>query len=204
MSEDIKGTVRVTGPISPFNEKDDFPVTLEEYKEGGYRSIDNEEDRLAIPISRRKKGMLVKQLDNGLLYELSGGLENENWTRFSFEGEFKDVVFQLGEGLEIGPQPYTEVRVPYEGFVTEVFVSAGSGSARGSNLLFSLDKMNDNDNTWSSICGMNLSEGEYDQHYALPTDGKVPIENERLRITLGAGNFTELTSMSIIARIVLD
>ena len=205
---DIKGTVRVTGPMSPYSDQDAFPITLEEFQEGGYRSVANEEERLSIPKERRKEGMLVSQLDTGQLYTLRGGLSNDNWTPFTLDGETKDVVFQLGEDLEVGPQPYTEIRVPYKGYITEMIANVGEGSDRDTNLIFHLQRMNEDstpgNRSWDVVQTFNIRSNEFDTHIKLDAEDVIPLDNQKLRIVLDSGNYSQLTTMNVITKVTLE
>ena len=58
-----EGSVPYTGFIAPADDTDTFNVTDERFNKGGYRSVINQVERLAITPERRKEGMLVKQLD---------------------------------------------------------------------------------------------------------------------------------------------
>lgn len=73
------GSVRVTGYVGPSDTADPYPCQTEEYGRGGFRSVTNAAARLAITADRRKEGMLVKQLDTGGVWTLSGGIADINW-----------------------------------------------------------------------------------------------------------------------------
>lgn len=78
---ELQGTI-VTSPLVPGGDSDNrYPTHLEDWGQGGYRSVKTTVDRNAIPKERRKAGMLVNVLDDGVLYEL---LENlVDWREFS-------------------------------------------------------------------------------------------------------------------------
>lgn len=71
--------VRVTGLLEPSSPLDTYAVTTEEYNRGGYRSVADENSRLAISEERRKVGMLVKEISTGLYYTLESGITNSHW-----------------------------------------------------------------------------------------------------------------------------
>ena len=75
----IAGSVPVGGFVAPSSATDTYAVTVETYNRGGYRSVANSADRLAITTDRRLVGMLVKQLDTGEYWTLSGGVADANW-----------------------------------------------------------------------------------------------------------------------------
>ena len=55
----IKGSVPVAGFIGPTDDSDVFPVTVEEYQQGGYRTVAKLDDLDRITPERCKDGMLV-------------------------------------------------------------------------------------------------------------------------------------------------
>ncbi|HZK00506.1 MAG TPA: hypothetical protein VFC79_10875, partial [Tissierellaceae bacterium] len=79
-----EGSVPYTGFIAPADDTDTFNVTDERFNKGGYRSVINQVERLAITPERRKEGMLVKQLDNGGYWTLEGGITNNDWVEPEF------------------------------------------------------------------------------------------------------------------------
>jgi hypothetical protein len=84
----IPGSVRITGFIAPSDTTDTYAVTDELYNRGGYRSVTDQSERLAITSDRRKIGMLVKQLSDNTYWTLNGGIDNDNWVveTFNFSG----------------------------------------------------------------------------------------------------------------------
>ena len=79
-----EGSVPYTGFIAPADDTDTFNVTDERFNKGGYRSVINQVERLAITLERRKEGMLVKQLDTGGYWTLEGGITNNDWVEPEF------------------------------------------------------------------------------------------------------------------------
>ncbi len=79
-----QGSIPYTGYVAPADTTDTYPVTHEEFNYGGYRTVVNSTDRLAITMARRKEGMLVKQLDNASYWTLSGGVLDANWSQVIF------------------------------------------------------------------------------------------------------------------------
>ena len=92
-----EGSVPYTGFIAPADDTDTFNVTDERFNKGGYRSVINQVERLAITPERRKEGMLVKQLDTGGYWTLEGGIENINWELVEFAGADLEGVLK-GKG----------------------------------------------------------------------------------------------------------
>jgi len=75
----IPGSVRFTGFIAPTDSTDTYATQDDTYNRGGYRAVADAAARLAIPLDRRKVGMLVKQVDTGVFWTLSGGIADINW-----------------------------------------------------------------------------------------------------------------------------
>lgn len=78
--------IHVTGTFMPTSNEDTFAVTDELYHRGGYRSVANSVERLAISQERRRVGMLVKEISTGFFYTLSNGILNDNWVQETFGG----------------------------------------------------------------------------------------------------------------------
>lgn len=70
----------VAGPLAPLDPRDQYGTHNETYGVGGFRTVDTLVDLYAIPSLRRKKGMEVKVLENGVRYELGADLSNSSWT----------------------------------------------------------------------------------------------------------------------------
>jgi hypothetical protein len=76
----IPGT-NVTAPIVPYSELDAYPTHDDLYGRGGYRSVSDAAERDAIPVARRKAGMLVRTLDDNVVWVLGSDLQNTSWTQ---------------------------------------------------------------------------------------------------------------------------
>ena len=74
MAIDFNTTVKMTGAISPTGPMDTYPTHFEDFSYGGYRSVDTLADRNAITNARRKPGMLVNVIAEGLIYQLDSDL----------------------------------------------------------------------------------------------------------------------------------
>ena len=59
---DIRGT-NIGAPIVPGNEADEFPTHIDKYGGGGYRAVAVQADLAAIPLARRRPGMIVFVLE---------------------------------------------------------------------------------------------------------------------------------------------
>ena len=81
MSE-LKNTLRISAPISPYDSRDTYPTHFEEYGHGGYRSVNDIPERDAIPKLRRKQGMLVYVKSEEKWYILQTGITNDDWVEF--------------------------------------------------------------------------------------------------------------------------
>ncbi len=51
--------IKINSSIVPNSSLDTYPTHLEEYGQGGYRSVNTLEDLIAIPDERKKEGMVV-------------------------------------------------------------------------------------------------------------------------------------------------
>ena len=75
----IPGTTTVHSPIAPASSTDNHATHLEEYGQGGWRTVDTITDRDNIPMSRRKELMPVVVKSEKRVYFLDGGLNNSFW-----------------------------------------------------------------------------------------------------------------------------
>ena len=73
----LKGT-NIGAPIVPGSVNDSFPTHNEKYGLGGYRSVEDVEERNSIPFQRRKEGMIVRTNVDNKEWILSKDLET--WT----------------------------------------------------------------------------------------------------------------------------
>ena len=81
MSE-IKNSLKISAPITPYDTRDSYPTHYEEFGFGGYRTVETIQDRNLIPDLRRNQGMLVYVLEDQTWYSLQGGVTNEYWVDF--------------------------------------------------------------------------------------------------------------------------
>ena len=91
-----KGTVAITGPISPTDTLDMYATHLASFGQGGYRSASTIIERDAILPLRREVGMVVYVIENQKEYRLVGGTANTNWSEVvssggSSNGDYKIV-----------------------------------------------------------------------------------------------------------------
>lgn len=83
----LTGTV-IASKIVPTDSLDQFATHDADYGRGGHRSVQTLAERDAITMPRRKIGMLVTVVDDNYnMYQLVGGIENANWTKYSSGGE---------------------------------------------------------------------------------------------------------------------
>ncbi len=78
MSE-IKNTLKISAPLTPYDTDDVYPTHLPEYGKGGLRAVETIEERDNIPVERRELGMFVYVKDSEITYVLRGTLENNGW-----------------------------------------------------------------------------------------------------------------------------
>lgn len=89
----IPNSVGIFGPVAPNDSADTYATHLEEYGQGGYRSVNSISERNAIPANRRKVGMLVNVVGDKI-YQLVGGTSNSNWQEFVTGGEVDPAQIQ--------------------------------------------------------------------------------------------------------------
>jgi hypothetical protein len=80
MPTPITGTVRISGPVSPFNVEDTYPATDPQYGLGGLRTVGTTTDMEAISSFRRQEGMIVYVSGITAYYALIGTTANSGWT----------------------------------------------------------------------------------------------------------------------------
>lgn len=76
---EIKKTIKISAPISPYSTTDTYPTHLSIYGKGGVKSVGTIADRDLIPDDRREEGMIVYVAENKTAYALYGGIANANW-----------------------------------------------------------------------------------------------------------------------------
>jgi hypothetical protein len=137
----IPGSVRFTGFVAPTDSTDTYAVTDETYNRGGYRTVADAAGRLAITMDRRLEGMLVKQLDTGVFWTLTGGIADINWIiqtfgaggadteTLRFEGNGQFIIDPAVDGAWIAPAACTVSRVS-----ADVGQRGGNGGAVHQNI----------------------------------------------------------------------
>jgi hypothetical protein len=73
-STPLKGT-NIGAPIVPGSDRDSYPTHDEKYGLGGYRSVEDAQERDSIPLERRKEGMIVRTNSDGREWVLLNDLE---------------------------------------------------------------------------------------------------------------------------------
>lgn len=79
----IRGT-NVGAPIVPGAEEDQFPTHIDKYGSGGYRAVASMTDLNAIPVARRRAGMVVLVLENKQEWVLADDLTT--WLEYVLDG----------------------------------------------------------------------------------------------------------------------
>ena len=88
---DLKGT-QVAAAIVPFTDLDTYATHDAEYGKGGFRSVDTNAKRDAIPAARKVKGMVVRVNETGLHYYWNGSA----WTEWLPKGTMLvDAMFDI-------------------------------------------------------------------------------------------------------------
>ncbi len=73
------GGVPITGFMTTTDDVDVYPTHLDNLGKGGIHSVQDLTQRDAITPERRSEGMLCYILDDFALYQLSGGITNDDW-----------------------------------------------------------------------------------------------------------------------------
>lgn len=88
---ELKGT-QVAAAIVPFTDLDTYATHDAEYGKGGFRSVDTNAKRDAIPAARKVKGMVVRVNETGLHYYWNGSA----WTEWLPKGAMLvDAMFDI-------------------------------------------------------------------------------------------------------------
>jgi hypothetical protein len=74
------GGLVVTGYITTTDQDDKYATNIDNLGKGGVHSVESLEDRDAISVDRRSRGMLCYVNDNASMYQLVSGIENVNWS----------------------------------------------------------------------------------------------------------------------------
>lgn len=107
----------------------------------------------------------------------------------------KDIVFPIPNVLELGVVKETEFFFPYQGNITKIDMSISLESNPKSNLLVSL-QIHDGAN-WVTQEIIQLQVGQ--KNININTD--IAVNNSILRINLLEGDFHNVESMNIIAKV---
>lgn len=106
---ELKGT-NVAAPVVPFADTDIYATHDEAYGCGGYRSVTSVKERDAIPEQRRKAGMLVKVLEEDIVYELEADLKS--WKIFSAGASSGSGIGEVtAEAVALAPEAAPAVQV---------------------------------------------------------------------------------------------
>lgn len=107
---ELKGTV-IASAITPGSTDDIFATHREAFGEGGYRTVATVAEMLAIPLDRRKVGMLVNVTADNKIRKLvnnpgTASTQNSDWEEFSTAGATGAQGRQGPQG-PTGPQGHT-------------------------------------------------------------------------------------------------
>jgi photosystem II stability/assembly factor-like uncharacterized protein len=92
----ISGT-NLAAKIVPFTTLDTYPTHEDIYGFGGFMCVADISERNAIPASRRKQGMQVAVISEGITYQLSGGILDSNWISFGPSYFYQSSEPSIGE-----------------------------------------------------------------------------------------------------------
>ena len=82
---EIKNTIKISAPITPYDDQDQYPTHYANYGCGGYHVVNSIDERDDIPMTRREIGMLVFVNDeNRRWYTLQDGFGNSNWVDYAY------------------------------------------------------------------------------------------------------------------------
>ena len=147
----IPGTVGLTGIIAPKDELDTYAVFEDIWGKGGYRVVDDNTARDAIPDLRRKLGMLTYNTAEQKFYQLKTGITNSDW---------EEVVFDTAKTTSvsvIAGEPIGVYRV--------VHISESDGKA------YLVDK--DTQSTLGKTMGINTAVANTNENINIIIDGEV-------------------------------
>lgn len=195
-----RSVINVMGPVSTDG---DFPVTFADLIAGGFHQVETLDDRNDIPAEdpddpqRRREGMLVYVKETNRIYQLVGGISNDDWEPLDLSGmaSKKDIVFQLGTELVEGVMEHTEMWIPYTGKITKVYCSIGEDSDNDSNLLFTIQRYDDSEG-WVGMEDYEVKVDERKKSF----DADITLDDDKIRIVLSSGDFENLSNMSVIAQ----
>jgi len=188
--------------ISPVKAAGQFPVVFSDQIAGGFQEVDTLTARNNIPSpdpanpGKRREGMLVYVKETNNIYQLVGGVTNNDWEVLDVSGSSnqKEIVFQLGTELMQGVMGHTEMWIPYTGTITKIYCSVGEASDHTSNLIFTLQKYDDTQG-WVSLDDFEMKVEERKKSF----NTELNLDNNKIRIVLSSGDYSNVANMSIIA-----
>ncbi len=77
----------VIAPIRPSSSLDQFATAFANEIKGGFHTVEDITERNAISSDRRMEGMLCYVVEETKIYQLQGGITNDDWEEFSVGGE---------------------------------------------------------------------------------------------------------------------
>lgn len=104
----------ITSPVRPQGTSDTYPTAYANDLLGGHHEYALLTDRDAIPADRREQGMTCWVVETGVLYVLSGGIANSNWTPYAAPAAAPTTYTIAFSGLAAGqsvtlPAPVTQL-----------------------------------------------------------------------------------------------
>lgn len=101
-------------------------------------------ERTALPVERRKPGMLFLDTDDGIVYQLVGGIADENWQQFTGGGYWsktgQDIYYNDGD-VKVGQSLITDqIKFSGNNVATQgLRIGNPQGTSAGSNILIGLN-----------------------------------------------------------------
>ncbi|HPE55601.1 MAG TPA: hypothetical protein P5514_12425 [Bacteroidales bacterium] len=135
-----QGYTRISSQLKQKNDLD-FPLIDSYDLLGGAVSGS---DRMAVPMERRELGMLFLDSDDGIVYQLIGGLENSNWQKFTGGGlwsESSGFIYYNEGDVKVGKDFYIgNVKVNGDQVAGQgIRIGNVNGTAAGSNIIVGLN-----------------------------------------------------------------
>lgn len=147
--------------------------------------------------------VIYQKVDNNSWNEIT--LDIETMSDKIRDGMTKDIVFQLGETIGLGPQHGSEIYLPYEGKVETIIMNVSGGRNPVSNFMFSFDKYVEFDTykgwTGDYVGNFNVDTVGNERTVIYNLDNPVVVRNQRVRINLLAGDFGTIDALSFVARL---
>ena len=154
-------TIPIGAPIAPKDTRHRYPTHKDIFGYGGYRVVDTLIERDAIPLERKKEGMLVYVIENLKTYILKNSVWEEVKVKLVVESADASVSFSDINTLKIDTDTGLNFYSDSDGSVTLATQKAFTRISDGTNDLFGYDNQSINlvetPTVKPSIAGNNIS-----------------------------------------------